>query len=203
MKDKLVNEIESFQTLWKGGFYAGEPSNPVFGLFGLNSFLGVSHVVYLMCIKPYIDNTTSVIEIGCGRGAWTKLMLGAQKITCLDALTAQHNGFYEYIGKHPHIEYHKVNDFSMREVPENSINFVFSYDALCHVSLEGISEYAKNMYNKITQETNCFWMVADYEKYNNFIANIDNTNVLNTILPSNRDSIKYKIAKKLFKSICR
>ena len=56
----------------------------------------------------------------------------------------------------------------MKEIPDNSIDYVFSYDAFCHVSYEGIQEYAENMYWKMKSGAVAFWMVADYEKYNRF-----------------------------------
>jgi len=188
MKDdkELQQELSSFQSLWKGGFYQGDPKNPFFGLYGIHSFMGVSHAIYLACIKPFIKSTTTVLEIGCGRGAWTKLMIQAKSIYCLDALSAKHNGFYDYVGIHNHVHYYQVSDFSMNMIPDNSIEYVFSYDTLCHVSYDGIQEYAINMYPKMKSGAVAFWMVADYEKYNRFVENLDKPNILYGLIPPRR-----------------
>ena len=180
---KLKAELESFRHIWHGGYYGGNPADPVFGLWGINSFIGVSHALYLACIKPYIKPSVTVLEIGCGRGAWSKLMLGAKQVYCLDALSPEHNHFYEYVGRPRHVQYFKVEDFSLKEIPLDSIDFVFSYDALCHVSFEGISEYAASLYSRMKAGAHAFWMVADYEKYNRFLQMLDRTNVLNSLLP--------------------
>ena len=195
---ELQEELLSFQTLWKGGFCEGDPKNPFFGLYGIHSFMGVSHAIYLACIKPFIKPTTTVLEIGCGRGAWTKLILEANAIYCLDALSAKHNGFNDYVGIHKHVHYYQVQDFSMNMISDNSIDYVFSYDALCHVSYEGIQEYARNMYNKMKTGAIGFWMIADYEKYNNFVKNIDKPNLLHSLIPGNK---KHKIIRFILKNL--
>jgi len=182
-KKDLQEELNSFQSIWEGGFYTGDPLDRSYGLLGLSSYTGLSHAIYLAHIKPYIKADTTVLEIGCGRGAWTKLMLKAKDIYCLDALSAEHNSFYNYVGKHDHIHYTKVEDFSMSSVPDNSIDYVFSYDALCHVSFEGVAEYSENMFKKMKSGATAFWMVADYEKNNKFIDELEKTNVLNFIIP--------------------
>jgi hypothetical protein len=190
-------ELNSFKDLWHGGFFSCNPANPAGGLWGLTAFIGVSHAIYLACIKPHITPSTAVLEIGCGRGAWTKLMLAAREIYCLDALTPQHNGFYEYVGRHEHVHYVTVEDFSLKEVPLDIIDFVFSYDALCHVSFDGICEYATNLFPRMRKGAHGIWMVADYRKYNEFIARQDSYNVLQCLLPRQ----KYPLLRKLL-SFC-
>jgi len=72
---ELNAELDSFQGIWSGGFFEGNPADPVFGLWGLTSFIGVSHAIWLACNKPHVTPTTTVLEIGCGRGAWTRCRL--------------------------------------------------------------------------------------------------------------------------------
>jgi hypothetical protein len=179
----LKDELSSFEHIWHGGFFLRDPADPARGLWGLTSFLGVSHAIYLGVILPNLTPSTTVLEIGCGRGAWTKLMLGAKEIYCLDALSPEHNGFYEYVGRHDHVHYARVEDFSMKEVPLDSIDFAFSYDALCHVSFDGISEYAKNLFPRMRSGAQGVWMVADYCKYNEFVTHQNRYNVLRSLLP--------------------
>jgi SAM-dependent methyltransferase len=186
---ELAQELESFQSLWEGGFYQGDPADPLFGLYGLHSYMSVSHAIYLACLRPYIGPDITVLEIGCGRGAWTRHMLGAKTVYCLDALSAEHNGFYEYIGRHDHVRYFQVADFSMDMIPQSSLDYVFSYDALCHVSLEGISAYARSLYPRMRPGAAAFWMVGDYDKYNAFVANLERTNVLNVVRSWSRNRL--------------
>lgn len=64
---------DSFKALWRGGYYEGDPLDPVgpssYGQFGYVSGL---YLTYLVCIKPYVGPNTTVLEIGPGRGAWTR-----------------------------------------------------------------------------------------------------------------------------------
>jgi hypothetical protein len=180
---ELNKEIELFGDLWHRGFYSGDPLNPNFSIFGIFGYMGISHAIYLACIKPYIHNNTTVLEIGPGRGAWTKTFLNAKEIYCIDALSAEHNKFIEYVGNHKHIKYFKVVDFACKELPDNKFDYLFSYDVFCHISFNGIGEYLKNLYPKLKKNANCFLMVADYNKYNSFLNNLNKYSVFNEFRP--------------------
>jgi hypothetical protein len=199
----LREELQSFRDLWPWGFYAGNPKDPVFALWGLTSFIGVSHAIYLSCIKPFVKSTSTVVEIGCGRGAWTRLMLDAKKLYCLDALSPEHNGFYEYVGRHKHVTYITMEDFSLKQIPYGSVDFMFSYDALCHMSFDAISEYATNFFPRMKEGARAFWMVADYRKYNEFIRNQRNLNVLNCLLPRKKWPVARKVLNEAFALILK
>jgi hypothetical protein len=96
-------------------------------------------------------------------------MLGAKEVWVMDALSAEHNAFHEHVGRHPHVHYIQVNDFECRALPEDHFDYMFSFGCLCHVSPDGIREYARNLWTKLRPGANCFWMVADYEKFNTSI----------------------------------
>jgi hypothetical protein len=200
---ELRAELRSFKDLWHGGFFGCDPADPAGALWGITSFLGVSHAIYLACIIPHVKPSTTVLEIGCGRGAWTKLMLAAREIYCVDALPPQHNGFYEYVGRHDHVHYATAEDFSLKEVPLDAIDFTFSYDALCHVSFDGISEYAKNLFPRMRSGALGIWMVADYRKFNDFIAHQDSYNVLKCLLPRQKRPLLRKLTNSCFTRLNR
>lgn len=193
--ERLTAELRSFQEIWQGGFFAGDPQDPLFGLFGLNSYIGVSHAIYLCCIKPYVTPTTTVLEIGCGRGAWSRLLLHAKALFCVDALSAEHNGFFEYVGKHDHVSYFQVDDFSLSMLADNAVDFVFSYDALCHASLAAIGEYIHSLKRVMRPGAHGIIMVADYEKFNRFFDTLKESNVLNCLASRKRYSILRPIVK--------
>ena len=70
------------------------------------------------------------------------------QLYCVDILSAEHNKIWEYVGKEKtdKIDYIHINDFSLSEISDDVIDFVFSYDVFCHISLSGIDEYLKNIY---------------------------------------------------------
>jgi len=196
MKIDLKDELHSFNGLWRGGYFEGDPLDPM-GVsgYGQLGFVNTLYATYLRCIKPYINANTVALEIGPGRGGWTKTMLSAKEICVLDALPEDHNGFREYIGEQQNVKYFQVEDFLCGMLPNNHFDFMFSYGCLCHVSFEGIKEYAKNLYPKLKSNSNCFWMVADYEKYNSAMSNFSQLNVFNALLPK---SLKYLPVRLIF-----
>ena len=187
MSTRLTAELESFKTLWKSGYFEGDPLNPIGrSNYGQMSYMSVLHATYLRCIKPYINARTISLEIGPGRGAWTKTMLQSKEVHALDALPEEHNGFYEYIGHPRNVFYHQVQDFDCKILPNNHFTYMFSFGCLCHVSFEGITKYAVSTFPKLTSGSNCFWMVADYDKYNRAVLNLDSLSYWNILLQRRR-----------------
>jgi Methyltransferase domain len=166
----LDAHLASFRAIWNGGFFVGDPLDRTHSPFGLFGYVGVPHAIALACIRPYVTPETVALEIGPGRGAYTKAMLAAHEIWVLDALSAEHNHFWDYVGEQPHLHYVHVTDFSCESLPDDGIDFMFSYDALCHVPFDGIAAYADSLLQKLRPGAHCFWMVADYAKYKRFIA---------------------------------
>jgi len=104
----LKNEIKSFQNLWgKGTGHAqrtwGETNNGTL----LQDFNKIAEI----CIYPYINSLITVLEIGSNAGLWTQKMIHAKKIYCLEAVSANHTGFWENIGESEKIQYIQVNDY--------------------------------------------------------------------------------------------
>jgi SAM-dependent methyltransferase len=174
---RLQAELQSFSNLWRGGFFTADPSDPL-APYWLDGMLGHHHVIYLTCMRPWVGPETSALEIGCGRGAWSRMLLGAKHVVCVDALSAEHNAFWGYVGEPDNVEYHQVRDFSLSMIPDASIDYVFSYDALCHVSFEGITEYARSLHRVMRQGAHGFLMVADYVKYNTYVDSLGQHNAL-------------------------
>lgn len=183
-------EIAAFERtgIWKGGFYNGERLQ----LFSDSEIKSKGTVLnqrhsngpkfnketYFKgrdlreirdkTLKPFIDENTTVLEIGPGRGSWTKTMLNynPKHIYCFDVFTAEHNNFWGLLGNEnkDRITYFKVHDHSCKELEDDSIDFVFSYDVFCHISYSGTREYLKNLYPKLKKGAKCIIMIADREK---------------------------------------
>ena len=170
-EEKLKKELESFEHIdtWRGGYFEGDPLDPQ----GASSYdrwhvgaISVLYATYLRCIKPYINEHSVALEIGAGRGAWTKTLLPAKEVYALDALPEETNQFYKYLGYPKNVKYFQVKDFSCAILPENYFDYMFSFGTMCHISFTGITEYAINLRSKLKTNANCFWMIADYERFN-------------------------------------
>ena len=181
--DRLQSEIQSFESVWQGGYYEGEPLDPVgpssYAEFG---YMSVLHAVYLMVIKPYVTASSCVLEIGPGRGAWTKTMLHAKEVWCLDAKSREANDIDRYLGYPPNLHYFQVHDFECRDLPYDHFDYLFSFGALCHVSPDGIRAYARNLFPRLKSGAHAFLMIGDYDKANLMRANSDQYDVVSRLV---------------------
>ncbi len=157
-----------FENAWKGGYFEGVPLDPMasssYGVYGYNSIL---YTIYSACIRPYITSETVVLEIGPGRGAWSKTFLhrNCRKLYAVDVVDPLHTGFWEYVGKDAHAEYIVANDLSLPGVPNDSINFFFSFGVFCHLKPEICEEYLLSMHRTMKSGSRGFLMIADFDKY--------------------------------------
>jgi hypothetical protein len=177
--DRLAAELDSFRDIWHGGYFEGDPLDPLARSSYLElGYMSVLHATYLACIKPYVTGQTVACEIGPGRGAWTKCLLRAKEVWCLDALSAEHNQFWEYVGQAPHVKYFQVSDFACAMLPVNHFDFLFSFGCFCHVSFDGISAYMTSLFPKLKPGAHGFIMVADFDKYNRAVRHLDELSLL-------------------------
>lgn len=195
-QDEKPNEISGFEGLWEGGYFEGDPSVPLskscYGSFG---YVSILYATFLRCIRPYISAETVALEIGPGRGAWTKCLLDAKEVWVLDALSAEHNRFFEYLNHPENVRYIQVEDFECRELPNDYFDYMFSFGCLCHVSFEGITSYAENLFEKLRPGSNCFWMVADKDRFERFKEHANQFDVWRQLSPARR---KLAILRPLF-----
>jgi len=164
----VTKDIADFHTVWAGGYYEGDPTDA----FAASSYLGsgyvsVLYVTYLVCIKPFVGPETTVLEIGPGRGAWTKtfLDLGASKVWALDAASAEHTGFNDYVGMRREVEYRQVSDQTLGDVPDNSIDYFFSFGVFCHLPEAIIGDYLKALPGKMRSGAHGFFLIADFDQH--------------------------------------
>lgn len=90
------------------------------------------------------------------KGCLAKFDEERENCTLFGCVVGEHKGFYNFVGEYGNINYFEVQDFSMNEVPDNYINYAFSYDELCYVSYDGIHEYAINIWKKMKPGANAF-----------------------------------------------
>ena len=172
--------LRKFTQAWPGGFFEGNPLDPMggstYGVYGYNSIL---YTIYRVCIRPYMTPNTTVLEIGPGRGAWTKTFVTSDclKVYAVDAADPSHTHFWDYIGPDPRVEYIVVQDFLLTKVPDNSIDYFFSFGVFCHLKPEMCEEYVKSLALKIKKGGQGFLMIADFDKYEECRANSDTLSI--------------------------
>ena len=182
-KDKLEKELESFKQIWSGGYLTGYSKKR--NQKGLEEYL-----------KNNLTGKT-ILEIGCGGGQWSKLIYQKNifdKIYCVDALSEEHNNFWENVGNDSkkNIEYYEIKDFNLDFIEDNSLDYVFSYDVFCHISLSGQNAYLKSLSKKCKKDAKLLIMYADPKKY--LSSEPENRYHVRRYLP--KDLFIYKISNK-------
>ena len=168
--------FDKYRNIWDGGYYEGNPLDPMsassYGIYGYNSIL---YTVYLTCIRPFIHSDTTVLEIGPGRGAWTKTFLerGCKKVYAVDAAPPEHTGFWKNVGKTDKVDYIVVSDCTLSAVPDNSIDYFFSFGVFCHLDPEMCETYIASLASKMRVGAEGFLMIADFDKCNQCIDEVD------------------------------
>lgn len=172
--------LAKFGQEWQGGYFEGNPLDPMtessYGIYGYNSIL---YTVYLTCIRGYITPDTTVLEIGPGRGAWTKTFLerGCKNVYAVDAAPAEHTRFWDYIGQTDRVRYIVANDFDLSEVPDSSIDHFFSFGVFCHLKPEMCEQYVDSLAKKMRPGSHGFLMIADYDKFNDCLDHTDELSI--------------------------
>jgi hypothetical protein len=170
------DNLSQFTKIWRGGYYEGDPLDPMsgstYGVYGYNSIL---YTVFSACIRPYITANTSVLEIGPGRGAWTKAFLqrGCRKVYAVDAAPAEHTGFWNYIGRNDRTVYIVSTDLSLTGVPDGGIDFFFSFGVFCHLTPAQCEQYVQALASKMRDGSRGFLMISDFDKYNRCLDSAD------------------------------
>lgn len=134
----LKNFLEKNGFIDKYGYEWGDPENS-------NDELG-DYLSINKKLNSIIDNTTHVLEIGTLGGKWTKYMLDAKHITCVDI----NDSFIDVIKKRFYKHIHKFNFYvskgnELKDIQDNSIDLVFCMDTLVRVEKEYIFDYVKEV----------------------------------------------------------
>jgi hypothetical protein len=178
MAEQVFNK--QFSETWQSGYYEGDPldamAESTYGVYGYNSSL---HTIYLACIRPYVGPKTVALEIGPGRGAWSKAILSRNcaRLYAVDAAPAEHTHFWDYVGQDQRVTYLVARDFELDDVPDASIDFFFSFGVFCHLRPEMCESYIRSLARKMKSGANGFLMCADFDKYNECQNNADRSSL--------------------------
>ena len=135
-----------------------------------------------ICMRPFFDKKKTALEIGPGGGAFTELLQGEFKyLTAIDVIK-QPKQFLKY----RNFTFIELNnqDFNCTGVPDNSIDFAFSYNVFCHFSNDAIAQYLKGVHRVLKQGGDFVFMLSNFEhSKKHFMDEADNY-VLGDILPT-------------------
>ena len=100
-------------------------------------------------IQRYVPAGT-ILEVAPGHGRWTqflaplckKLMVVDLSETCIDTCKKRFK-------KYEHIDYFVTDGMSLKMIPDNSVDFVFSFDSLVHAEEDVIRAYLTQLKDKL------------------------------------------------------
>lgn len=141
MKSEIDNTKEVFLRTWPKGYKEN------WKVYGKASGKSEQEVVG-KCLAPFYDRTKLCLEIGCGLAFWTDKYLAPnfKHVIALDLLPN-----VKFI--HNNISYIEVpdRDFTCYNVPDNIVNFCWSFGVFCHLSLDACQEYINSIYSKLVR----------------------------------------------------
>jgi SAM-dependent methyltransferase len=91
-------------------------------------------------ICPYVEASSTVLEIGAGGGRWTRYLLAADRIICVDL----NPEFFEVLKtkfRGAKLEFYQPQDCELDGIADNSVDFVFTFGTFVHIEPKGIAQY--------------------------------------------------------------
>jgi len=99
----------------------------------------------------------SALEIGPGYGRWTeRLRRHCERLTLVDLSPRCIQYCQARFSSDSHLCYEVNDGLSLSAIPDNSIDFVFSFDSLVHAGPDVVRSYILQLAQKLTQEGSCF-----------------------------------------------
>jgi hypothetical protein len=114
-------------------------------------------------LKPYINGQHTALEIGPGGGRWTRYMLGFKQIYVVDyypqLLRELRKNF-----KQKHVVTVKNQGTDFPGIPDQSVDFVFSFGTFVHLEPPIIEQYLHNLRRVIRPAANVVIHYSDMTK---------------------------------------
>lgn len=91
-------------------------------------------------ILKYINENTTIIDLGSLSGKWTQFFLDAGKIICVDISTEGYDSIKKHL-KHDNMEFYQTKGYELDGIESNSIDIVFCMDTLVRSEPGIIQDY--------------------------------------------------------------
>jgi len=116
----------------------------------------------------------TILEIGPGFGRWTKFLIYlCKKLILVDLSEKCIQACKNKFGEHLNILYYVNDGKSLEMIPDDSIDFVFSFDSLVHAEEDVIELYLNQLQRKITKEGFGFIHHANIGEYRTYFQLIE------------------------------
>ena len=130
---------------------------------------GVYFNIFAKAVFPYLKPESIVLELGPGKGSWSRAILEflpqgqLHTIDFQDVVPWLQPGNYQ--GR---LCCHQVQDNSFSAVPDDYFDFFWSFGVLCHQNIEQIKVILKNSFGKMKKGGVAVHQYGDWDKLNQF-----------------------------------
>ena len=101
-------------------------------------------------VHPFLP-AKSILEIAPGFGRWTQFLKNyCGHLTLVDLSETCIEACKKRFSSYSHISYHVNDGESLSMIPDESIDFVFSFDSLVHAEADVMGAYLKQLSRKLT-----------------------------------------------------
>ncbi|MCC5629623.1 class I SAM-dependent methyltransferase [Nostoc sphaeroides CHAB 2801] len=153
-------------------------------------------------ITPFIDQDSTVAEIGVGGGRIAaKVVEKVKKLYCFDVAEEMLKNAEAALSKDPQIEFHLIKNCQFEPEFSDKFDFVYSFDVFVHLDLLTIWKYLNSIYKTLKSGGRAFIHTTNITTPNGWarFAAYNNDEVL--YQPTSPDAIKLLIEKSQFKVI--
>jgi ubiquinone/menaquinone biosynthesis C-methylase UbiE len=113
----------------------------------------------------------SILEIACGYGRWTQYLKDmCEHLTAIDLSEECIRSCKLRFAKDSQIEYHVNDGKSLGMIPDDSINFVFSFDSLVHANETVIDAYLSQFARILKKDGVCFIHHSNLGEYHTLLS---------------------------------
>lgn len=88
-----------------------------------------------------IDENSVFLEIGSLGGKWTRHFLGPGRVICADIVEEGFHFIDTHLNEKKNIEFCLISGYDLKEIEDNSVDFIFSMDSLVRSEKEIIQDY--------------------------------------------------------------
>jgi hypothetical protein len=120
---------------------------------------------FMQAARPYLEKSSIVMELGPGRGSWTRALLECVPEGQVHAL--DYHEITQWLHPEDHdgrLVCHRVEDNSFRSVPDDTFDFFFSFGVLCHNTTAAIEDIMVNALPKMRSGAIAIHQYGDWQK---------------------------------------
>lgn len=120
-------------------------------------------------LRNYIKSNDNVLELGPGRGSWSRVILDILDDGTLTTLDFQDISKWLDMEKYKNklIPY-QVNSMDYSFLEDNTYDVFWSFGVLCHNNIDSIYQILHNIYPKMKKDSILIHQYADWEKLDDF-----------------------------------